>query len=634
MDPELQEMLSLFQDESLDLLDVMEDSLLSMQDSGMDKENINAVFRAVHTVKGGAGMLQLEELVNFTHEAENLLDRIREGEIELTDETITIFLEVKDHLVNLVNAVVNQEGEENYPDELSEKTEELLDIIKQISSETNEIEEEVKDEAEEKHFDGLEFVDDEEDLRVSEDELEKLIAQANSGALPEIVEEDGKNDKKTDSSKNEELVTQSQVEEPDKKDEVKIQDKLDKENDTKETKDIKKSIKKTATLKVDAYKIDALINIVGEIVIANANVTQHARRVGDKELNESVDVLYRMIEELREATMQTRMIPINDTFIRFKRVVRDVAKQVGKNVEMVSIGGETELDKTVIEKISDPLIHLIRNAIDHGIESSKYRKEIGKAPKGTLTLKAFHEAGNIAIQVIDDGRGIDPDIIFQKAVEKGIISKDDKLSKKEIFALIMHPGFSTAEKISNISGRGVGMDVVKKNIEELRGTIDIESEVGVGTTFTIRLPLTLAIIDGFMITITDEPYIIPLEMIIECIELSRDFKNFMQENSYINLRNHVLPLLDLRDFFGYEKIKNTKKHRENIVIVRFGTSKIGLVVDELKGEFQTVIKPLGKVFRNLKGISGATILGDGRVCPILDIPTLINEQIKNSNKRR
>jgi len=634
MDPELQEMLSLFQDESLDLLDVMEDSLLSMQDSGMDKENINAVFRAVHTVKGGAGMLQLEELVNFTHEAENLLDRIREGEIELTDETITIFLEVKDHLVNLVNAVVNQEGEENYPDELSEKTEELLDIIKQISSETNEIEEEVKDEAEEKHFDGLEFVDDEEDLRVSEDELEKLIAQANSGALPEIVEEDGKNDKKTDSSKNEELVTQSQVEEPDKKDEVKTQDKLDKENDTKETKDIKKSIKKTATLKVDAYKIDALINIVGEIVIANANVTQHARRVGDKELNESVDVLYRMIEELREATMQTRMIPINDTFIRFKRVVRDVAKQVGKNVEMVSIGGETELDKTVIEKISDPLIHLIRNAIDHGIESSKYRKEIGKNPKGTLTLKAFHEAGNIAIQVIDDGRGINPEVIFQKAVEKGIISKDDKLSKKEIFALIMHPGFSTAEKISNISGRGVGMDVVKKNIEELRGTIDIESEVGVGTTFTIRLPLTLAIIDGFMITITDEPYIIPLEMIIECIELSRDFKNFMQENSYINLRNHVLPLLDLRDFFGYEKIKNTKKHRENIVIVRFGTSKIGLVVDELKGEFQTVIKPLGKVFRNLKGISGATILGDGRVCPILDIPTLINEQIKNSNKRR
>jgi two-component system chemotaxis sensor kinase CheA len=384
-------------------------------------------------------------------------------------------------------------------------------------------------------------------------------------------------------------------------------------------KDEKKQ-KVSASLRVEATKIDAIINLVGEMVIANANVIQQASRINDKKLVESVSVVSRMLEEIREASMQTRMTPIGETFSRFKRIVRDLSKELGKTIDLEIIGADTELDKTVTEKISDPLIHLVRNSLDHGIEMPEDREAKGKSPKGKITLKAFHEAGNIAIQIIDDGKGLDPNWLFDKAISKGIVSENDILTDKQKINLIMAAGFSTAETITNVSGRGVGMDVVKRNIEELRGTIDLDSKVGIGTTMTIRLPLTLAIIDGFMTKIGEQFYIIPLEMIDECIELNSQYKTEIIENNYINLRGSILPLLDLREFFNTGK-SNTK--RENIIIVNFAGNKIGLIVDELHGEFQTVIKPLGKIFRNVKGIGGATILGSGQVAMILDIPMLM-----------
>jgi two-component system chemotaxis sensor kinase CheA len=356
------------------------------------------------------------------------------------------------------------------------------------------------------------------------------------------------------------------------------------------------------------------------MVIANANVNQQATRLNDKKLIESVSVVSRMLEEIREATMKTRLIPIGETFNRFKRIVRDLSKDLGKNIDLEIIGADTELDKTVTEKISDPLIHLVRNSLDHGIELPDDRIEKGKSSNGKITLKAFHEAGNIAIQIIDDGKGLDPDWLFEKAVSKGIISESDILTDKEKINLIMAAGFSTAEAITNVSGRGVGMDVVKRNIEELRGTIELDSKVGVGTTMTIRLPLTLAIIDGFMTKVGEQFYIIPLEMIVECLELNNSYLQEIKDNNYINLRGTILPLLDLRSFFNIPK-GNTK--RENIVVVTFGGNTIGLIVNELHGEFQTVIKPLGKIFRNVKGIGGSTILGSGQVAIILDVPMLM-----------
>ena len=569
------EMIYMFHAESIDLLDEMEDSLLVIQESGMDKEHINAIFRAVHSIKGGAGMFELIELVEFSHIAENLLDKIRNNEININNEIITLFLNIKDHLNNLIDDIIQNDCKEDYNSELKEKTAQFsLELNDYLNGKTPE-----KDQEQEIK------IDNKEDLFITDD-----ITKT------EIIEET--------------------------KEEYKI---VKNEN----PKDIHKSTTIPSTLKVEANKIDALINLVGEMVITTSSVMQHSVRIKDKGLNEAVNLLTRMLEELRETSMKTRMVPIGDTFSRYKRVVRDLSQSLQKDIDLVVEGAETELDKTVIEKISDPLIHLIRNSIDHGIETIENRKIKNKNPKATLKLKAFHESSSITIQVQDDGRGLDSEKIIKKAISNGLITPDSKLQESDIYNLIMLPGFSTAQNVSNISGRGVGMDVVKRNIEELRGTIDIDSQKDKGMCVTIRLPLTLAIIDGFMIKISDDFYIIPLEMLLECIELTDEYKEFVAEHNFINLRDHVLPLLDLRDFFGYEKNNNPDK-KENIVVVNFGTLRVGLIVDELLGEFQTVIKPMGKIFQNLKGIGGATILGDGRVSPILDIPILL--QYANQNK--
>ena len=722
MKPEFADMTEAFDEESRDLLDAMEESLLDIQDNGMNKENMSAVFRAAHTVKGAAGMFELDYLVKFTHVAENLLDEIRNGRIELTEAVLNLFFEVKDQMQLLVDfAVEDVDGdspdgetqnvttsllsqlesflnggesiptpvvvEEKKPEvikkvekapELSEEdfaaeiakligiNEEKRETIKNIFN----IKFKFKGNALEDGVDPLEFIfalentskinkikldcdevpdlselntsvsyinyeleietsDDKEKLSqlfdVAEDYIELDIEKCGSSnpfkdeeekELP-IVKETIKEEK----PKEIEIPTANDESEEEKKIlETKATEKKAPNKDKKSANSEDKKSKVSATLRVEASKVDAIINLVGEMVIANANVIQQASRVNDKKLIESVSVVSRMLEEIREASMQTRMTPIGETFSRFKRIVRDLSKDLGKAIDLEIIGAETELDKTVTEKISDPLIHLVRNSLDHGIEMPEDRTAQGKPAKGKIILKAFHEAGNIAIQIIDDGKGLDPEWLYQKAISKGIVSENDILTDKQKINLIMAAGFSTAETITNVSGRGVGMDVVKRNIEELRGNIDLDSKVGIGTTMTIRLPLTLAIIDGFMTKIGKQFYIIPLEMIDECIELDKIHKSEIVENNYINLRGNILPLLDLREFFETGKL-NTK--RENIIIVRFAGHKIGLIVDELHGEFQTVIKPLGKIFRNVKGIGGATILGSGQVAMILDVPMLM-----------
>ena len=563
-------MIYVFHSECIELLEEMENSLLDIQDNGIEKENINAVFRAVHSIKGGASMFELKGLVTFSHVAENLLDKIRNNEIEINNSIITLFLKIKDHLNNLVDTIIQFEGKENYPPE-------LIDLTDQFTIKLNDV-------------------------------LEAKIETKMEDIAQNTI---SKND------------PTNQIEEKT------IPNNNTENKQIKKTANVISAIKKqTTTLKVDSTKIDSLINLVGEMVITTASLIQHSTRINDKDLNESVHLLSRMLEDLREISMKTRMVPVGDTFSRFKRVVRDLSLQLDKDIELIIEGGETELDKTVIEKISDPLVHLIRNSIDHGIETIAQREEKGKNSTATIKLKAFYEANSIIIEVSDDGQGLNKEKIIQKAIQNELISNDTDLDDNEIYNLIMQPGFSTAQEVSNISGRGVGMDVVKRNIEELRGTINIQSQQDVGMSVTIQLPLTLAIIDGFMIKISNDFYIIPLEMLLECIELTPEYKQFAKENNFINLRDHVLPLLDLRDFFGYDK-NARKEHKENIVVVNFGILKIGLIVDELLGEFQTVIKPIGKIFQNLKGIGGATILGDGKVSPILDIPMLLQYANKN-----
>lgn len=375
------------------------------------------------------------------------------------------------------------------------------------------------------------------------------------------------------------------------------------------------------SLRVDAEKLDELVNLIGELVIATASSRLQADKSGDPDLKESLSVMERLVEGIRDSALSLRMVQIGETFNRFQRVVLDVSRELGKDVRLEISGGDAELDKTLVERIRDPLMHLVRNGIDHGLEDPQTRLAQGKPAQGTMRLNAFHDSGSIIIEVSDDGRGLQRDRIRQKAIEKGLIREQDELSDREIYRLIFEPGFSTADKITNLSGRGVGMDVVKREVESLRGSIDIDSAPGQGTRISIRLPLTLAIINGFLFRVGQAQYVVPLEVVGECIESPR-----LQQSSeaFMELRGHVLPLLRLSHLFQQEAAPN---QRENIIVIESAGSSAGLVVNELLGEFQTVIKPLGQMFANLKGIAGSTILGSGEVALVLDPHELIQNHV-------
>lgn len=696
MKEEFLELAKDFQDESSELLDAMEEHLLEIQESGMNDENINAVFRAAHTIKGSGRMFELDYLVQFTHAAENLLDEIRKKHIVMSEQILSTFFEVKDQMQALVNwsltnntspsgdleqnslrlisilgqflngetpsQIVNTSVVHDEPQNVvsSSNTEDVVvqavqnDMSnsdkpnrfsisisfdgKLISSGTDpmnyvrnlrgegsvhniqtrfpEIQDVMNFNAASSHIDITFEFETALSVEAILNIFEPILNLCRIEVVPIVANIEPIATISTSNNSNSEPITVL------RNDSKEIENKIEKQEAV--ASGVKQQpageIKSSPTLRVEAHKIDTLINLIGEMVIVNSNVVQQIQNRGDKELMESISAMSRMLEDIREASMQTRMVPIAETFSKFKRIIRDLSKELGKDIELEIIGGDTELDKTVTEKIYDPLIHLVRNSLDHGIESPDARLQAGKNKTGKLTLKAFHEAGNIAIQIKDDGKGLNVEFLKAKAIEKGLLDPNAEISEKEAFGLIMMPGFSTAQKVSNISGRGVGMDVVRKNVEELRGTIDINSTEGVGTVITIRLPLTLAIIDGFLTKAGDAYYVFPLDMVVECIELTNDQIGAMSDNNYINLRGTLLNLLDLREFF---EIKRSTSKRENILIVRFGEQTLGIIVNELKGELQTVIKPIGPVFKNVKGIGGATILGSGEVAMILDIPMLM-----------
>jgi two-component system chemotaxis sensor kinase CheA len=378
-------------------------------------------------------------------------------------------------------------------------------------------------------------------------------------------------------------------------------------------------------IRVHADKLDQLIDLVGELVIAGASSNLMAQKSGQTELVESTSILSRLVESIRDAALQLRMVQIGETFNRFPRVVRDVAKELGKDIELVVNGAETELDKSVVEKIGDPLMHLIRNAIDHGIEPATVRESRGKSARGRLELNAYHDSGSVVIEVVDDGGGLNRERILNKALERGIVAPGQALSDAEICDLIFEAGFSTAEKITNLSGRGVGMDVVRRNIQSLRGTVDVSSAEGQGSRFTIRLPLTLAIIDGFLVGVDKASYVIPLEMVVECLEQ----QEAASRRDYLNLRGEVLPCVSLRTLFD---IDGPRPARENVVVVKNGNGKAGIVVDVLHGEFQTVIKPLSPLFRHVRGVGGSTILGSGEVALILDVDAITQLAVRSEER--
>lgn len=375
-----------------------------------------------------------------------------------------------------------------------------------------------------------------------------------------------------------------------------------------------------SSIRVDAIRVDSLVDLVGEIVTVQARLSRKARITDDPDLVLIAEEVERLTAELRDSTMSIRMLPIGTTFGIFNRLVRDLTRELGKDVGLVMEGSETELDKTVIDQLKDPLVHIIRNSIDHGIEAPDVRTAAGKQPRGLVNLSASHSGANVLITVSDDGAGLDPDAIFGKAVERGLLAEDARLGESEIFNLIFEPGFSTAKEVTGVSGRGVGMDVVKRSIEALRGGIEVKSKLGSGTKITLKLPLTLAIIDGLMVKVNEGFFVLPLSAVEECVGCTRKEILRARERKIMNIRGEVVPYLRLRELFN---MNDDMSDSEQVVVVEMSGERTGLGVDKVVGKHQTVIKSLGRVYRDVKGTSGATILGDGSVALVLDIPELV-----------
>lgn len=657
----LDEALPGFVAESGDLLREMETGLLQCSGPATDPETINLIFRAAHTIKGSAGLFGLEAVVAFVHVMETALDLVRLGRAPMTDGLVSLLLSCKDHVESLL-APVGSKGAGLDPS-VEAQGHELLTALRKVTdaggaqlagaahgatagSMVRSVAPGIADWQVRVRFgsgvltsgmDPLGFIRYLQtfceilDLKVLEDtlpapldmdpevcylgfemELRTASSQANIESAFEFVREDCTLSVTPQAAASAAPVAAA-VAAPSAS--------LPAARETSATEPAKKSGSESnaaaAYVRVDAAKLDSLITRIGELIIAAAGTNLLARRTGDSELEESTSTLSELVEQVREGALQLRMVKIGGTFNRFQRTVRDVSRELGKEIDLVVRGEDTELDKTVVERIADPLTHLVRNAIDHGIEPADVRLARGKPAKGTVTLNAYHDSGSIVIEVSDDGGGLKRDKILAKATERGLVEDGRALTDSEVFGFIFEAGFSTAEKVTNLSGRGVGMDVVKRNITALRGMVGIKSEEGRGTTVTVRLPLTLAIINGFQVTVGKSSFVLPLESIEECVEYSAE-----DGHDFANLRGAVLPFVRLRDLFGTSE---PPSRRQSIVVVKYAGERAGLVVDALVGEFQTVIKPLGKLFRNVKCVSGSSILGNGEVALILDVPLLIDQ---------
>jgi two-component system chemotaxis sensor kinase CheA len=400
----------------------------------------------------------------------------------------------------------------------------------------------------------------------------------------------------------------------------KIQSALMEQQHVRDIRKERQSQEAVASIRVPADKLDILVNLVGELVTVQARLSQVAASRCEAELLSVAEEVERLTSELRDNALGIRMLPIGTTFSKFKRLVHDLSRELGKEVEMTTDGADTELDKNILEKLNDPLVHLIRNCIDHGIELPEARRACGKPGKGTVHLAAVHSGDSVLISITDNGAGLDRDAIRAKAVEKGLISDSAALTDREIFAQVFAPGFSTAKQVTSVSGRGVGMDVVKRAIDALRGSIDLSSQVGKGTTVTIKIPLTLAIIESLLVRIGEESFVMPLSLVNECVELTREDVQTSNGRNLANVRGGLVPYIPLREQF---KIEGEPPPIEQIVITRINNTQVGFVVDNVIGEHQTVIKSLGRTYRNVQGLSGATILGNGSVALILDLPQLV-----------
>ena len=630
---DMQEITEDFLIEAFEMVDQLDQDLVELESNPEDLELLNRIFRVAHTIKGSSSFLNFDILTNLTHNMEDVLNKARRGELKITPDVMDVVLLSIDLMKALLQAIRDSGTDANSGIDITNAVQKLQAISGNSGGESSAT---TETKSEEKPAESSIAKDSDNPLS---DEPEKDYSNMSAQEVEAEIERLLKKRQEADKQMRAQKRANGQA--------VEIQAPKAPETETKTTPsatkqaqkpDAKKDDGKTVatsveqTVRVDVRRLDHLMNLIGELVLGKNRLIKiygdvEERYDGEKfleELNQVVSSISSVTTDLQLAVMKTRMQPVGKVFNKFPRMVRDLSRELKKNIDLIITGEETELDKSVVEEIGDPLIHLIRNSCDHGVEPAEVRKSIGKPEVSRVDLKAYNEGNHIVIEIADDGKGLDADLLKQKAIEKGLLSEKeaDSMSEKEAFSIIFKPGFSTAKSISNVSGRGVGMDVVKTNVEKLNGIIEVDSEKGVGTTFKLKIPLTLAIMQALLVGAQEEYYAIPLSSVIETVRIGQDEIYSVDGKSVLRLRNEVLSLVRLADIFGVDSVLESTSE-VYVVIIAIAEQKIGVIVDYLIGQEEVVIKSLGYYLKNTQGIAGATVRGDGKITLIVDVAAMM-----------
>ncbi|VEJ26336.1 chemotaxis histidine kinase/response regulator CheAY2 [Helicobacter pylori] len=646
---DLQEIMEDFLIEAFEMNEQLDQDLVELEHNPEDLDLLNRIFRVAHTIKGSSSFLNLNILTHLTHNMEDVLNRARKGEIKITPDIMDVVLRSIDLMKTLLVTIRDTGSDTN-----NGKENEIEEAVKQLQAITSQNlegakegtkeapQKEAKEEAKEENKENKAKAPtaentssdnplaDEPDLDYANMSAEEVEAEIER-LLNKRQEADKERRAQKKQEAKQEVAPTKEAHKTETPKAPKTETKAKAKADTEENK--APSIGVEQTVRVDVRRLDHLMNLIGELVLGKNRLIRiysdvEERYDGEKfleELNQVVSSISAVTTDLQLAVMKTRMQPVGKVFNKFPRMVRDLSRELGKSIELIIEGEETELDKSIVEEIGDPLIHIIRNSCDHGIEPLEERRSLNKPETGKVQLSAYNEGNHIVIKISDDGKGLDPVMLKEKAIEKGVISERDAegMSDREAFNLIFKPGFSTAKVVSNVSGRGVGMDVVKTNIEKLNGIIEIDSEVGVGTTQKLKIPLTLAIIQALLVGVQEEYYAIPLSSVLETVRISQDEIYTVDGKSVLRLRDEVLSLVRLSDIFKVDAILESNSD-VYVVIIGLADQKIGVIVDYLIGQEEVVIKSLGYYLKNTRGIAGATVRGDGKITLIVDVGAMMD----------
>ncbi|WQS74143.1 chemotaxis histidine kinase/response regulator CheAY2 [Helicobacter pylori] len=652
---DLQEIMEDFLIEAFEMNEQLDQDLVELEHNPEDLDLLNRIFRVAHTIKGSSSFLNLNILTHLTHNMEDVLNRARKGEIKITPDIMDVVLRSIDLMKTLLVTIRDTGSDTN-----NGKENEIEEAVKQLQAITSQNLEGAKEgtkeapQKENKEEAKKENIEENQENKAKTPTAESLASDNPLADEPDLdyanmsaeeveaeierllnkrqeADKERRAQKKQEAKPKQEVTPTKETPKTETPKAPKTETKAKVKADTEENK--APSIGVEQTVRVDVRRLDHLMNLIGELVLGKNRLIRiygdvEERYDGEKfleELNQVVSSISAVTTDLQLAVMKTRMQPVGKVFNKFPRMVRDLSRELGKSIELIIEGEETELDKSIVEEIGDPLIHIIRNSCDHGIEPLEERRRLNKPETGKVQLSAYNEGNHIVIKISDDGKGLDPVMLKEKAIEKGVISERDAegMSDREAFNLIFKPGFSTAKVVSNVSGRGVGMDVVKTNIEKLNGIIEIDSEVGVGTTQKLKIPLTLAIIQALLVGVQEEYYAIPLSSVLETVRISQDEIYTVDGKSVLRLRDEVLSLVRLSDIFKVDAILESNSD-VYVVIIGLADQKIGVIVDYLIGQEEVVIKSLGYYLKNTRGIAGATVRGDGKITLIVDVGAMMD----------